>query len=134
MIKDAVNIPVMFCGGVYSPDIGEKLLEDGVCDCVGIGKPALADPFWAKKVQAGRAEDIRPCIGCGVGCHDRGMLSGNSIHAPLTLRSTNIPASSSRRPMNRRRLPSSVPICKEDLGRLATYYETQSGKSGITYI
>lgn len=29
---------------------------------------------------------------------------------------------------------ASVPICKEDLERLATYYETQSGKSGITYI
>ena len=41
----------------------DKLLEDGVCDYVGIGKPALADPQWAKKSKEGRAEDIRPCIG-----------------------------------------------------------------------
>ena len=67
MIKDAVSIPTMLCGGIYSPENGEKLLEDGVCDFIGIGKPALADPMWAKKAAEGRPEDIRPCIGCGVG-------------------------------------------------------------------
>lgn len=79
MIKDAVSIPVMLCGGIYDPEIGEKLLEDGVCDFVGIGKPALADPEWIKKAYYGQAEDIKPCIGCAVGCHDRGMLGGGIV-------------------------------------------------------
>ncbi|RXZ54824.1 FAD-binding protein [Senegalimassilia faecalis] len=83
MIKDAVSIPTMLCGGIYSPEIGEKLLEDGVCDFIGIGKPALADPMWAKKAAEGRPEDIRPCIGCGVGCHDRGMLSGGVVQCAV---------------------------------------------------
>ena len=83
MIRDAVSIPVMLCGGIYTPEIGEKLLEDGVCDYVGIGKPALADPQWAKKSKEGRAEDIRPCIGCVVGCHDRGMLSGGMVQCAV---------------------------------------------------
>lgn len=82
-IKDAVSIPVMLCGGIYTPEIGEQLLEDGVCDYVGIGKPALADPFWAKKAEEGRSGDIRPCIGCGVGCHDRGMLSGGMVQCAV---------------------------------------------------
>lgn len=82
-IKEAVSIPVMVCGGIYTPEIGEKLLEDKVVDFVGIGKPALADPFWAKKAQEGRPEDIRPCIGCGVGCHDRGMLSGGMVQCAV---------------------------------------------------
>ena len=86
MIKDAVSIPVMLCGGIYTPEIGEKLLEDGICDYVGIGKPALADPFWAKKAEQGRSEDIRPCIGCVVGCHDRGMLSGGMVQCAVNPR------------------------------------------------
>lgn len=85
-IKEAVDIPVMLCGGIYTPEIGEKLLEDGVCDYVGIGKPALADPFWAKKAKEGRPEDIRPCIGCVVGCHDRGMLSGGVVQCAVNPR------------------------------------------------
>ena len=86
MIKDAVSIPVMLCGGIYTPEIGEKLLEDGICDFVGIGKPALADPMWATKAEQGRAEDIRPCIGCVVGCHDRGMLSGGMVQCAVNPR------------------------------------------------
>ena len=82
-IKAAVSIPTMLCGGIYTPEIGEKLLEDGVCDFVGIGKPALADPMWAKKAKEGRPEDIRPCIACGVGCHDRGMLSGGVVQCAV---------------------------------------------------
>lgn len=83
MIKDAVSIPTMLCGGIYSPEIGEELLENGVTDFVGIGKPALADPMWAKKAEEGHPEDIRPCIGCGVGCHDRGMLSGGVVQCAV---------------------------------------------------
>ena len=86
MIKDAVSIPVMLCGGIYTPEIGEKLLEEGICDYVGIGKPALADPMWAKKAKEGRPEDIRPCIGCVVGCHDRGMLSGGMVQCAVNPR------------------------------------------------
>ncbi len=82
-IKEAVSIPVMDCGGIYTPEIGEKLLEDGVCDYVGIGKPALADPAWAAKAEAGHPEDIKPCIGCAVGCHDRGMLSGGMVQCAV---------------------------------------------------
>ena len=83
MIKDAVSIPTMLCGGIFTPEIGEKLLEDGICDFVGIGKPALADPMWAKKAREGHSEDIRPCISCGVGCHDRGMLSGGMVQCAV---------------------------------------------------
>jgi 2-enoate reductase len=31
----------------------------------------LADPFWVKKVEEGRPEQIRPCIGCHDGCMNR---------------------------------------------------------------
>lgn len=85
-IKEAVSIPVLACGGIYTPEAGEKLLEEGACDFVGLGKPALADPMWAKKAKEGKAEDIRPCIGCGVGCHDRGMLCGSVVHCAVNPR------------------------------------------------
>lgn len=82
-IKDAVDVPVMVAGGIYSPEIGEQLVADGYADFVGIGKPALADPMFVKKAKYGHAEDIRPCIGCGVGCHDRGMLSGGMVQCAV---------------------------------------------------
>ena len=63
-VKDAVNIPVIAVGVIRTPEFAEKLLEDGVQDFIGLGRPLLADPEWAKKAKEGRAEDIQRCIGC----------------------------------------------------------------------
>ena len=38
--------------------IAEQALEDGVCDYIGLGRPAIADPLWAVKLAEGRPEDI----------------------------------------------------------------------------
>lgn len=63
-VKEAVNIPVIAVGVIRNPDFAEKLLEDGVQDFIGLGRPLLADPEWAKKAKEGRPEDIQRCIGC----------------------------------------------------------------------
>lgn len=72
-LKEAVNIPVIVAGKLGVPDTAEKALEDGAADMVGLGRPLLTDPFWAKKVMSRRIEEIRPCIGCHVGCLGRGF-------------------------------------------------------------
>src|SRR5271156_6861309 len=38
----------------------------GVLDFVGAARPSIADPFLPKKLEEGRAEDIRECIGCNI--------------------------------------------------------------------
>jgi 2,4-dienoyl-CoA reductase-like NADH-dependent reductase (Old Yellow Enzyme family) len=43
----------------------EKNLRDGSVDLVGIGRQAVADPDFARKVLAGKAEEVRWCTTCG---------------------------------------------------------------------
>ena len=46
----------------------EELVECGDVDMAVLGRPFLADPQLVEKAAAGRAEDIRPFIGCNAGC------------------------------------------------------------------
>lgn len=63
-VKDVVNIPVFSINVIKRPETAEKLLEDGVCDFVSVGRGQLADPEWVNKAYAGRSDLIRKCIGC----------------------------------------------------------------------
>ena len=82
-IKKHVNVPVMVGGGFQTPEFAEKVLAEGKADFIGLGKPLLADPFWVKKAKEGRSEDIKPCIRCIIGCHDRGFLAGRVVHCAV---------------------------------------------------
>jgi 2,4-dienoyl-CoA reductase (NADPH2) len=73
-IKKAVSIPVIHAGKLDA-ELGERLLEEGKVDFVGIVRPLIADPEYVNKVAAGRMEDITPCIRCLMcfaTCADRG--------------------------------------------------------------
>lgn len=63
-IRSNVKIPVIAVNNIKEPDVAEKLLEDGVCDFVALGRALLADPEWCKKAKEERAPEINPCIGC----------------------------------------------------------------------
>ncbi|MHA1835117.1 MAG: oxidoreductase [Candidatus Baldrarchaeia archaeon] len=67
-VKKVVNIPVIAVGRLDIPEIAEEVLDKGMADMIGLGRGLLADPYWPKKVQEGRIEDILPCIGCHDGC------------------------------------------------------------------
>ena len=43
-----------------------RLVSDGVLDLIGAARPSIADPFLPRKIEEGRLEDIRECIGCNV--------------------------------------------------------------------
>ena len=51
--------------------MAEAALDDGKADYVIIGRGLLADPYWPRKAQQGRDEEIVPCIGCHEGCLGR---------------------------------------------------------------
>lgn len=63
-----IRVPIIIDGGFTTPDIAEKVLEQGKADYIGLGRPLLADPEYAKKVRQNRPEDIIPCIRCVMGC------------------------------------------------------------------
>ena len=63
-VTDAVNIPVIAVGVIRSPQQAEQMLQDGIQDFIGLGRPLLADPDWVKKAEEGRENDIQRCISC----------------------------------------------------------------------
>ncbi|MBI2832691.1 MAG: FAD-dependent oxidoreductase [Chloroflexi bacterium] len=69
-VKDAVSVPVIIDGRIDTPEVAEKLLMEGKADFIGLGRPLLADPDWAKKAEQGRPDDIRTCIVCNE-CYNR---------------------------------------------------------------
>jgi 2,4-dienoyl-CoA reductase (NADPH2) len=62
-IKKVVSIPVMVVGRL-DPELGEKILQEGKADLIGMTRRLLADPDLPNKVAAGRIDDIAPCTAC----------------------------------------------------------------------
>lgn len=69
--KKTVDIPIIGVGRLDDPRVAVEVVEKGKMDIVAVGRGLLADPFWAKKLEQDRIQDIRPCIGCHEGCLDR---------------------------------------------------------------
>lgn len=71
-IKKRVSVPVMQSNRL-NIQMGEQVVESGELDMVVLGRVLLCDPDAPNKGMAGKAETIRPCIGCNAGCLDAGM-------------------------------------------------------------
>ena len=70
-LKKSVNVPVLAAGRMEIPELAEKAIAEGKADMVALGRGLLTDPSWVRKVEQGKPERIRPCIGCHDGCLDR---------------------------------------------------------------
>ena len=66
-IKKVVSIPVTAVGNIRSPEVAERILQEGKADFINLGRALSADPEWPKKVKEGRVEDIIKCTSC-LGC------------------------------------------------------------------
>ena len=65
-IRELTKRPVVGVGRFTSPDVMVKMVKSGVLDFIGCARPSIADPFLPKKIEEGRIEDIRECIGCNI--------------------------------------------------------------------
>jgi dimethylamine/trimethylamine dehydrogenase len=65
-IRELSSKPVVGVGRFTSPDVMVKQINSGLLDLIGCARPSIADPFLPKKVEEGRIEDIRECIGCNI--------------------------------------------------------------------
>ncbi len=65
-IKDLTSKPIVGVGRFTSPDVMAKQVRSGVLDLIGCARPSIADPFLPRKIEEGRVEDIRECIGCNI--------------------------------------------------------------------
>ncbi|MCV2866587.1 FAD-dependent oxidoreductase [Albidovulum sediminicola] len=65
-VKQVTRKPVVGVGRFTSPDMMVSLVKKGVLDFIGAARPSIADPFLPKKIEEGRIEEIRECIGCNI--------------------------------------------------------------------
>ena len=65
-VKGVANVPVVNVGRLTSPDDMVEMIRSGQCDIIGAARPSIADPFLPTKIEEGRPEDIRECIGCNM--------------------------------------------------------------------
>jgi dimethylamine/trimethylamine dehydrogenase len=63
-VKQMTSKPVIGVGRFTSPDTMVSQIKRGILDIIGSARPSIADPFLPKKIEEGRPEDIRECIGC----------------------------------------------------------------------
>ncbi|MCV2892974.1 FAD-dependent oxidoreductase [Lentibacter sp. XHP0401] len=76
-VKRVTSKPVVGVGRYTSPDTMVRLVRQGHLDLIGAARPSIADPFLPKKIEEGRLEDIRECIGCNI------CVSGDNTCVPM---------------------------------------------------
>jgi len=64
--KAMTSKPVVAVGRFTSPDAMAAQLRRGVLDLIGAARPSIADPFLPRKIEEGRLDDVRECIGCNI--------------------------------------------------------------------
>ena len=69
------NKPLVGVGRVTNPDTMVAIIKSGQFDIIGAARPSISDPFLPKKIEEGRPEDIRECIGCNQ-CISRWEIGG----------------------------------------------------------
>ena len=65
-VKRMTKKPVVGVGRFTSPDTMVSQIKRGVLDLIGAARPSIADPFLPRKINEGREQDIRECIGCNI--------------------------------------------------------------------
>jgi len=76
-VKQVTTKPVVGVGRFTSPDRMASLVKKGVLDFIGAARPSIADPFLPRKIEEGRIDEIRECIGCNV------CVSADSQSVPI---------------------------------------------------
>lgn len=64
-----IHVPIVALGAVDSLDSAEAIIREGKADLVTMARSLIADPELIHKAQAGKGEDVVPCIKC-MRCHD----------------------------------------------------------------
>jgi dimethylamine/trimethylamine dehydrogenase len=76
-VKQLTTKPVVGVGRYTSPDAMVRVIKQGLMDLIGAARPSIADPFLPRKIEEGRLDDIRECIGCNV------CVTGDMTMSPI---------------------------------------------------
>jgi dimethylamine/trimethylamine dehydrogenase len=76
-VKKLTTKPVVGVGRYTSPDAMVSVIKRGVMDLIGAARPSIADPFLPSKIEQGRLDEIRECIGCNI------CVTGDNLCVPI---------------------------------------------------
>ena len=76
-VKKLTTKPVVAVGRLTSPDMMVSMVKRGIVDFIGAARPSIADPFLPKKIEEGRIDEIRECIGCNI------CVSSDNLGIPI---------------------------------------------------
>ncbi|MEM8732295.1 MAG: NAD(P)-binding protein [Pseudomonadota bacterium] len=76
-VKQVTGKPVVGVGRLTSPDMMVSMVKKGIVDFIGAARPSIADPFLPRKIEEGRIDEIRECIGCNI------CVSSDSLGIPI---------------------------------------------------
>ena len=65
-MREATAKPIVGVSRLTSPDRMAEIVRSGVWDIIGAARPSIADPFLPSKIEEGRYDEIRECIGCNI--------------------------------------------------------------------
>ena len=74
-VKAVSKKPVLGVGRWTNPDGMVEAIREGKLDIIATCRPSTSDPFLPKKIEEGRLDDIRECIGCNI-CISRWEIGG----------------------------------------------------------
>lgn len=116
-VKKTTSKPVVGVGRFTSPDTMVSMVKRGVLDFIGAARPSIADPFLPNKIEEGRLDDIRECIGCNI------CLASHSLSVPTRCTQNPTVSEEWRREWHPEKLPES--------GSNARVLVVGSGPSGL---
>lgn len=91
-VKPHVNIPIITCNRINTPETAESILSQGDADMVSMARPFLADPNFVNKASMEESHLINTCIACNQACLDnvfKGKKAGCLVN-PVACRETQL--------------------------------------------
>ena len=70
--REATDKPIVVVGRFTDPDRMADLVRGGTVDLIGAARPSISDPFLPVKIEEGRYDEVRECIGCNA-CYSRSI-------------------------------------------------------------
>jgi dimethylamine/trimethylamine dehydrogenase len=75
-VREATAKPIVGVSRLTDPDRMVEIVASGAWDVIGAARPSIADPFLPQKIEEGRLDEIRECIGCNI-CIPKSDPGGN---------------------------------------------------------
>jgi len=91
-IKREFDLPVFHATRINEVASARYALRENLLDLVGMTRAHMADPYIVKKIESGKEDLIRPCVGMGY-CLDRLYENNDALcaHNPATGREKTMP-------------------------------------------